>query len=1080
MAKFVLVLSVITCCLHLLLPHAPYYWLDQVPLPVPALPVHHVGLVQVLPPDNALRGNHHHPVLLVLLLVLPPISHCPLQHHQGPVELVQDPLPVQALLGRHPVELDQVPLPVQAQLGHHSPHLGPVEPVLLLHAYLGHFSNSLSMSEPVFDDTIQALTKQLKSEEVEYRKTLEADLFSFINEALSKTGELVLSALTQAQAEYKNALEAKLFSLIKEGLAKTGELVSSALAPLTDHQEDYEKKSDLRFENILREMAQISSSLKSPQLPEGNYGRYDHPNISPSPQCLPSESPPLSPQPPRTTSPPPRASSSLSRAELCAASNTLGFFPIYLSHATPDKPNLALKLSSYLRNILLISSTQIGKLEHKEIWYDRANHVLYAQFFSDQMCHIVFRHMKNLKENQRVQKYIHPLLQDQHRTLIDQAFHLRHSSGYLSRIDYCNRGLVLAFKEPECQSWTFLHDNKAPQSKDITEKTDEPVSTGTRLSFHRNRSSHLPEFFQPSMIFHDDSFDTIPDLENETEHNVDDFHITDKIDQLDGNDTIEDGGQFPSIEDRRARFEINQDEGPCSSFQRVDNSVRQAPFILNKEKQLSGLDKNTTIPDFSIQIIDAINASIFCSTGFYAAVARPSLSSLDGGLDTMIDGVPIKCVETTHGTDQLGRSVNSVLRFKVGSSGQCQSATVHLHHTQQHVQVQGGATLWFVQHVLKNRFAKGSRNKKFNIKELNKIFNASAATVKSNSGSATEAAKTCFHCSKGFRSNPAICGNCCKSFHNTKQNKCFNIHTCPDPSPNTPSFGFPSPGINDSNPPQLANVTSSEYSSVHQSGATPVLPTCSVPVTTIFDTSTRCSTITPPTLPSTSLFNPNAVPFAPQVGIPPSSTSNAAPSTTSRSSIPRRGKTPAIPSSAEAIEIEFLKIQVNVAHTKITELETKLNDKNKLNVVLSDKLKIMEESIQKQTFQQYFPTSNPPPSAPMPSSLASPQFSLADLNTSLTQTLNLIRNEIASSFSNLSRELRTPGLQVPSPPVRPSAPGSEVPISSSNSHIPSENLPPEPSCSAKMPSTPASNDSIDTIDEFTEDIPMEDTIPHLN
>ena len=156
-----------------------------------------------------------------------------------------------------------------------------------------------------------------------------------------------------------------------------------------------------------------------------------------------------------------------------------------------------------------------------------------------------------------------------------------------------------------------------------------------------------------------------------------------------------------------------------------------------------------------------------------------------------------------------------------------------------------------------------------------------------------------------------------------------------------------------------------------------------------------------------------------------------------------------------------------------------INNNNKLNVVLSDRLKVLEENIQKQTFQQYFPTSNQTPSAPMPSTLSSPQFSLADLNTSLTQTLNLMRNEIASSFSNLSRELRTPGLLFPSPPVRHISPGPEVP-SSSNSQIPSENLPPEPSCSAKTPSPPASNDSIGTIDEFSEEIPMEDTIPPLN
>ena len=93
----------------------------------------------------------------------------------------------------------------------------------------------------------------------------------------------------------------------------------------------------------------------------------------------------------------------------------------------------------------------------------------------------------------------------------------------------------------------------------------------------------------------------------------------------------------------------------------ANSSLRIAPYILNRDKQMARLGKNSKIEDFTIEVTDPTNVNIQCSTGFFIAVAKPSLTGLLGYSAT-ISWFPIRCYEdSTSKLDQLNRNVNHVL-----------------------------------------------------------------------------------------------------------------------------------------------------------------------------------------------------------------------------------------------------------------------------------------------------------------------------------------------------------------------------------------------------------------------------------
>ena len=211
-----------------------------------------------------------------------------------------------------------------------------------------------------------------------------------------------------------------------------------------------------------------------------------------------------------------------------------------------------------------------------------------------------------------------------------------------------------------------------------------------------------------------------------------------------------------------------------------------APYTLNKKEQLSTLAKHSSLCDFEIDVTNAHNTNIQCSAGFYEAVPKPALTVLKEGFQASISGTLVSCIESRAKRDQLGRNDNHLLRFLVAIDG-AGTAVVHLHHTQQLVQVQGSGSQWLVNNFIKHIFLVEAERKRLLISDLNKVFDAAGKGLENQINSDYD---SCKHCLVKFRKNskPAVCGNCGCHFHNTKINKCFLSHNCRSPPATSSSF----------------------------------------------------------------------------------------------------------------------------------------------------------------------------------------------------------------------------------------------------------------------------------------------------
>ena len=392
--------------------------------------------------------------------------------------------------------------------------------------------------------------------------------------------------------------------------------------------------------------------------------------------------------------------------------------------------------------------------------------------------------------------------------------------------------------------------------------------------------------------------------------------------------------QYPSIQTRQTFY-----TQLASSSKAPHEHVRLAPYTLNKEKQIKGLGKNANAPDFTVDVTNETNASVHCSTGFYEAVVKPALLGLGEGYSDVVGGVPLRCVGVTIKRDQLGRNINHVLRFQSGAEAQTKNTTLHLHHSQQHVQVQGGATLWFLDHFLKNLFTNGARNKQFDIKSLNIVFSAAAAKY-NRSGLTEGLAKFCSHCSKQFRttSKPVLCVKCSRSFHNAKSNRCLIIHSCPGASTTTKNLA---PG----------NQTSSQASSSSDvATSTSTISVQALPVSAYLTTNTEdpmCSSVNVPVQAPVSNLSPpitaihGQVPTSmPETQLNPS-VSNQTSTTTNSDSRKKRND---IHQTREKTEIEFLSIELNKAKTKILLLDSEKKELEQRISIQKSKLDILEKS----------------------------------------------------------------------------------------------------------------------------------------
>jgi hypothetical protein len=209
--------------------------------------------------------------------------------------------------------------------------------------------------------------------------------------------------------------------------------------------------------------------------------------------------------------------------------------------------------------------------------------------------------------------------------------------------------------------------------------------------------------------------------------------------------------------------------------------VRNHGFILNREKQTANLAQDTAIDDFEITVNNKdANVNIKCSTGFYATVARPAMSSFLQGTQFNVENVIINCFHVAFNRDQTGVEESRVLHLGLGDLSLQAKVTISLHHTARLLQIQGGskmhdgskAATWFLESYVKQKFDYQAKIMKYDITKFNEaiteMFSTNATTLMDKQGN------SCSHCLKPFKSNsvPVLCPLCLKQTHKSRCKPC--------------------------------------------------------------------------------------------------------------------------------------------------------------------------------------------------------------------------------------------------------------------------------------------------------------------
>ena len=389
-----------------------------------------------------------------------------------------------------------------------------------------------------------------------------------------------------------------------------------------------------------------------------------------------------------------------------------------------------------------------------------------------------------------------------------------------------------------------------------------------------------------------------------------------------------------------------------SSVSTASLSVLHVPYQLNQRKQVNQLARDTSIDDIEITTNDSDrNVNIQCSTGFYEAVAKPALSSMSTSFSHSVSGVNILCTVFRKTQDQNLSFPGLFLRFElsgVGVQPNPAPLSVHLHNTQRKVQLQGGglmpdkskAPVWFLENVLRNIFTDQARAKKVSIDHINRKINC---LVKSRLPT-TPTQSSCSHCKKRFNalSKPVSCQKCSLLKHSTKCSPC----------PLT-SRTASSPSLSELGPTGLLSVTPAT-SSTHTSVNTVSLPsplTVSHGLSVSPRSNTAQSLVTAPTVTVDPVVSvevvseqvevvPEQVEVVPEQSNQQINTMNQ-PSHTRK---PRKSKQTVLPLSREEAEIAFLKQELGNSHTRITMLDSEIDDLNKTIKIQKARLKIFEDA----------------------------------------------------------------------------------------------------------------------------------------
>ena len=442
----------------------------------------------------------------------------------------------------------------------------------------------------------------------------------------------------------------------------------------------------------------------------------------------------------------------------------------------------------------------------------------------------------------------------------------------------------------------------------------------------------------------------------------------------------------------------------------VSDNVRTAPYTLNRTKQVSKLVSDAAIKDFELNVSPTEqNINIVCSTGFYSLVVLPVFSEIFNGFSTIVHNVNILCYDVTKKVDATKAHVNTVIFLKLSpaQSARSNNVTITLHHTVRRVQIQGSsimnnkirANVWFLENILLKMLNNVAASKSFNIAKLNTLVqNVVANHVKKH-----DSLDRCKGCEIPFngRSQSEQCFSCGHRYH--KKCLAHTSHQCsltpllssispPDvsqPSVNLPvpnrqqprsqppgsvattrcmvltipavvstssekaqTTHCPSPSLQDTHISQPPTTDLNEPGTHHQHSLAPGVslvgsPLAVAPMAPVY---TTANTIQGSIL-TNSLSNPALTYPQPRQSTPNNQTAtNTVKDRNSKKVI--RGP----PIDEHSFEIECLKKQLNIAHSKIKEIETELEKSNNTNHILSERIKLFEGSANKDIYEKYFPS----------------------------------------------------------------------------------------------------------------------------
>ena len=418
--------------------------------------------------------------------------------------------------------------------------------------------------------------------------------------------------------------------------------------------------------------------------------------------------------------------------------------------------------------------------------------------------------------------------------------------------------------------------------------------------------------------------------------------------------------QVDGIDDTNISEVTNQNISLTSCSSAATSANLFVPYQLNQQRQVAKLVRDSKISDYEVTANDSDrNVTIQCSVGFYEAVAKPAISSLSHGFNSTCLGITICCTVVRKAQDQNNSTPGLLLRFEISGAGVNPSPaplSIHLHHTQRKIQIQGEASMpdsskapiWFVKNFLRELFITQAKAKKYDIEKINDLVLNTQVAKRVNPMPTTST--SCSHCGKTFSSNsrPTSCPRCSQPKHSTKCAPCPRTSSSQQKTiPAAPGTALCS-----------ASSSSSRVSLLQipdvRTTATPVPP--HTPPTS--DSATRVSNPSPPpttTVPPTS--TPVTLPLAPDIQALSSLVSTPQPALPTQSQPKRKSKRfqhPVLPLSPKSAEISFLKQELSSAQTKITMLDAEIDDLNKTIAIQKARLEIFENDQNEKLSNKYF------------------------------------------------------------------------------------------------------------------------------